>query len=128
MRRAMRGVHGGLPTVGAVVVGVVVGGALAGGAANLGTPLLGSRGDAGVTPRVAAARSLTALPLDFVENRGQWDPSVVFAARSGAAAAVFRTSRIDLAFSRRPSAPVGLTFDGVSDDASIVGEYRRPGV
>ncbi|HEX6182861.1 MAG TPA: hypothetical protein VFZ44_03045, partial [Pyrinomonadaceae bacterium] len=66
-------------------------------------------------------------PTDFVENRGQWDASVKFAARSGAAAAVFERDAIRLRFGKGQTTPLSLSFEGASRRAVLAGEARRAG-
>jgi hypothetical protein len=71
---------------------------------------------------------LSELPLDFIENRGQWDTQASFVMRKGSMAALFREKAIELqlaAEDRRAS--VGLVFEGASEKTALVGEQRRSG-
>ncbi len=78
------------------------------------------------TPIAAAGVALSDLPVDFVENRGQWDPSVVFAARNRTASAAFERDGIQLDLGS--GKPVGLAFEGAAPSVSLTGEEKRPGV
>ena len=75
---------------------------------------------------VATGVSLSELPVDFIENRGQWDPEVVFAARNGTASAAFERDGIQLDLGS--GEPVGLAFEGAAATASVAGEAKRSGV
>ena len=98
---------------------------------------LGVAGDAddhrqpsAAAPRIAsrdASASLHRLPMDFVENRGQWTGPARFAARAGGIAAAFETHAIRLRLGAS-AVPVALLFEGASDNVSIAGEHRRTGV
>ncbi|HEV8635898.1 MAG TPA: hypothetical protein VG370_16865, partial [Chloroflexota bacterium] len=65
-------------------------------------------------------------PLDFVENRGQWDVPARFVAQKGSLAAAFDNNAIRLHLGSVQSA-LGLTFEGASQDATLVGEGERSG-
>ena len=86
---------------------------------------VGAVGTAAVGKR--ASLISTRTPLDFVENRGQWPPSVKFAAMRGTTAARFERNaiRLDLGGGRRTA--LALVFEGAAKDALIVGEARRSG-
>ncbi|HEY3108188.1 MAG TPA: hypothetical protein VGL23_05515, partial [Chloroflexota bacterium] len=66
------------------------------------------------------------MPLDFVENRGQWEVPAKFVARRGSLAAAFDDNAIRLNLGSAHSA-LGLTFEGASPDATLVGEGERGG-
>lgn len=70
---------------------------------------------------------LAQWPLDFVENRGQWDASVKFTARKGAMAASLEKDAIKLHFGKDKQTALGLSFEGASRDAALVGEEKRSG-
>ena len=82
--------------------------------------------ESAVTDSTAAGVSLSELPVDFVENRGQWDPSIVFAARNGTASAAFERDGIQLDLGS--GKPVGLAFEGAASSATLTGEDERPSV
>ena len=70
--------------------------------------------------------ALANLPLDFIENRGQWDAAVKFAARKGSLTAFFDDDAIQLHLgANQPT--LGLTFEGASQNATLVGEEMRSG-
>ncbi len=73
-----------------------------------------------------AGVSLSDLPVDFIENRGQWDASVVFAARNGAASAAFERDRIQLDLGNGEA--IELAFEGAASSATLAGEQKRGGV
>ncbi|HXG67715.1 MAG TPA: hypothetical protein VNO70_21615, partial [Blastocatellia bacterium] len=84
----------------------------------------------------AAASALTAgrsssllsrLPLDFIENRGQWDRDVKFMARKGSVAASFERAAIKLRLGKDRAALFSLAFEGASKRAQLVGEGKRDG-
>ncbi|MGB7923166.1 MAG: hypothetical protein WCF57_07975 [Pyrinomonadaceae bacterium] len=69
---------------------------------------------------------LARLPLDFVENRGQWDAAVKFTARKGIMAASFEKGAIRLNFGKeRQTSALSLSFEGASRDATLLGEEKR---
>src|SRR4051812_16063846 len=70
----------------------------------------------------AAAQPLAKLPVDFVENRGQWDGPSVFVARHGRLAASLEQRAIRLMLSDDRQARVSLTFEGASLEAILSGE------
>jgi hypothetical protein len=77
-----------------------------------------------------AARAVTTtprLPVDFVENRGQWPDGVRFAARHGQVAAAFEKHAIRLQLGRAATS-LGLAFEGASASATLAGENKREGV
>src|SRR2546425_5204240 len=77
--------------------------------------------------RTATSGSLAGLPLDFVENRGQWDSSATFVAHQGRLAASLEPGGVRLLLAGDRPAEVSLTFDGASKDAIPTGEERRNG-
>ena len=70
---------------------------------------------------------LSKLPVDFIENRGQWDGSVKFVARKGPAVASFESSAIRLGFGEAASSFLTLAFEGASPVVEVVGETKRKG-
>jgi hypothetical protein len=70
---------------------------------------------------------LAELPLDFVENRGQWNARTKFVARKGSAAAAFERAAMKLYVGKGSRAPLSLTFEGASSEARVVGEGARRG-
>ena len=82
------------------------------------------------SPASGAARAaalLDKLPLDFIENRGQWADTVKFAARRGALGASFERDAIRLQLGADRSASLRLAFEGAAPRTSLVGEERRAG-
>jgi hypothetical protein len=71
---------------------------------------------------------LGRLPIDFIENRGQWPTPARFAARKGAIAAAFEPHAIRLQLGQGATTPLALVFEGASSDSMIAGEGERPGV
>ena len=82
-----------------------------------------AKGEAATAAREAAAN----LPLDFVENRGQWDAAVKFAARKGAIIASFERDAIKLRLGKERPVSIGLRFEGASEGATLAGEGERGG-
>src|SRR5215813_9362115 len=81
---------------------------------------------AAVSPASTKTGAVTAppgLPLDFIENRGQWDPRVKFAARQGSMAAFLEQDRIRLQLSDGPG--VSLNFEGASKAPKLLGDGKR---
>ena len=80
-------------------------------------------------PRSDAQKKFAALALDFIENRGQWEPAVKFAGRKGAVAAAFEKDAISVQVSsREKSAAVRLVFEDSSNEVALIGEGKRAGV
>jgi len=84
-------------------------------------------------PRAAAA-STADLPLAFVANQGQWDPSVRFLARRGGMVARFRNDGLGLKLEQRAgeNRPHGVVlpfvFEGAREDVRLEGRDRQSGV
>src|SRR2546423_12440719 len=74
------------------------------------------------TPTAAAAQRPVRLPLDFVENRGQWPQHVRFAAHHGRLAASFDRHSLSLAVS---GASLRLRFLGAARNSVLAGDGRR---
>ena len=88
-----------------------------------------SRGAAPIGPsRGARISAIDRLPIDFVENRGQWPGPARFAARKGSMAAAFEPHAIRLHLGTTDATPLALLFEGASRDGALVGETRRSGV
>jgi len=68
---------------------------------------------------------LERLPIDFIENRGQWQTPARFVASKGAVAAAFEPHAIRLALGHDASTPLGLVFEGASSGVTIAGEGQR---
>ncbi len=73
-----------------------------------------------------AARS-PVLPIDFIENKGQWEHGTRFVARGGSVSARFERNSIVLRQPEGSSAEVALVFEGAAAAPRIAGETRRPG-
>jgi hypothetical protein len=73
------------------------------------------------------ALTVSGLPADFVENRGQWDSAATFIARQGRMAASLEAGAITLSLAADRPAEVTLTFDGASKQATLTGEEKRRG-
>src|SRR5262249_36875687 len=67
------------------------------------------------------------LPVTFIGNQGQWDPATRFAAQDGALAARFENDAIQLQLGGAHPASVGMTFDGASPGATVVGVGKQAG-
>ncbi|HEX8077576.1 MAG TPA: hypothetical protein VF511_07160, partial [Chthoniobacterales bacterium] len=68
-------------------------------------------------------------PVDFIENRGQWDAAIKFAANKGAMSAAFERDALTLRVSdRETTASVRLVFEGASAQSDVIGEHKRAGV
>jgi hypothetical protein len=78
-------------------------------------------------PAVQASSPMAQLPLDFVENRGQWNSSTKFVARRGAVAAGFESDAIKLHLANSPSAFLSFKFEGAATQARLIGENARSG-
>src|SRR5690349_9360537 len=68
---------------------------------------------------------LTALPIDFVPNRGQEGLAARFVACKGPLAASFEPNAIHLHLLQPSPFSAGLTFEGASKPVQLVGEARR---
>lgn len=66
-------------------------------------------------------------PIDFVENSGQWDAPVKFAAHGGADAAAFERDAVRLRFGKERPTSLSLNFEGASPGATLAGEAKRVG-
>lgn len=71
--------------------------------------------------------SLARLPVEFVENRGQWNGSAKFVARQERMTASLEPAVVTLRLAADRPAQVSLTFDGASKDVIVTGEERRSG-
>ena len=76
--------------------------------------------------RATESTILGRLPIDFVENRGQWDRRVNFLARQGPMTASVEQATLTVRLETDGPAAVSLTFEGASADAVPAGEGRRP--
>src|SRR5262247_3001646 len=74
-----------------------------------------------------ASALLTSAPLDFVVNRGQWDPSVKFAARNREMAASFGARDITLRLGAERATSLALSFEHASPHSEVIGEEIRTG-
>lgn len=79
-------------------------------------------------PQEAAKPSLRPLPLDFVENRGQWDSRSRFVAGSGTLKAGLEPDAIVLQAGTSRLAALRLVFERAAANVRVVGEQRRQGV
>lgn len=69
------------------------------------------------------------MPLDFVENRGQWDPAIKFLGRKGPLTAAFEKDAVSLRVSDHDkTTDVRLVFENASEKGVAIGEGKRPGV
>jgi hypothetical protein len=76
----------------------------------------------------SGAEAARKLPLDFIENRGQWDDAVKFVARKGALLASFEQRAIKLRLGKDQPASVNLSFEGAAKGTTLGGEDKRAGV
>ncbi len=70
---------------------------------------------------------LSKLPVNFIENRGQWDSSVKFVARKSTTVARFESNAIKFGFGKVQTGSLTLTFEGASKTVEIAGEGKRSG-
>jgi hypothetical protein len=77
--------------------------------------------------RERGASALSKLPLDFIENRGQWDKSVRFLARKGAMAVGFEGKAIKFYPGGEQHSGLTLAFEGTAGNVEIAGEAKRAG-
>src|SRR5207302_10459013 len=66
------------------------------------------------------------FPIDFIENRGQWDRTISFAARHGPIAATIEHATMTLSSTADLTTAVSLTIESAAPDVASVGEGRRP--
>jgi hypothetical protein len=66
-------------------------------------------------------------PLDFVENRGQWEPATKFATHNGPVSARFGRDRFEIRHAAEPRASLALVFEDASPGADLAGEGKRAG-
>ena len=83
---------------------------------------------AAIEPRQGELRAAEAapFPIDFIENRGQWDRTISFAARHGPIAATIEHATMTLSSTADLTTAVSLTFESAAPDVAPVGEGRRP--
>jgi hypothetical protein len=81
--------------------------------------------DASAVTLAAPSSGIAGLPLDFVENRGQWSTPARFVARKDRILTSFENDAIRLHLAGERPASVALTFEGASRDARLVGEGKR---
>lgn len=77
--------------------------------------------------RIDKRPTLAKLPLDFIENRGQWDSPTRFIASKGSISARFEPDAIKLRLGKAGQAFIDLRFAGASREVSVTGERRRAG-
>jgi hypothetical protein len=88
---------------------------------------------AGMVLLLSASAALPApgilkdLPVQFVENRGQWPDGVRFAARKGTLSAVFEQHAIRVHDNRRAGDAVVLHFEKAAPASAVEGEAQQPG-
>src|SRR5207244_11378454 len=56
-------------------------------------------------------------PIEFIENRGQWDPRINFVARYHSMTAAVEQATLTLRPDADPTAAISLTFEGASTGA-----------
>lgn len=61
-----------------------------------------------------AVLQLSKLPLDFIENRGQWETPTKFAVQKGVMAAAFEPDAIKLLIGKDRPISLGLIFERAS--------------
>jgi hypothetical protein len=67
------------------------------------------------------------LPIDFIENKGQWDKDTLFVARGPSVSARFERDAMVLRSQDLASTEVRLAFEDALPTATISGEAARPG-
>src|SRR2546422_2475335 len=72
------------------------------------------------------AFTLSGLPVDLIENRGQWNASARFVATRGAAWTALEPDGFTFHVAGSHSAPVRLVFENTPGRASLAGDERRP--
>jgi len=87
---------------------------------------LGLIGALSAGSRALRAAEPAARPIDFIENRGQWDRRINFVGRYRSMTAVVEQARLTLRSNADPSAAISLAFEGASATAPVAGEDRRP--
>jgi hypothetical protein len=87
--------------------------------------LAGLSGSAREGARALQTPAVTQLPLDFVENQGQWHRSIRFAARGSGWGAEFERRGIRLT---RGRSAVTLAFEGADAETKVLGERKRAGI
>src|SRR6266581_7453710 len=75
--------------------------------------------------RVPVARC-GALPVDFLENRGQWPAAIKFGVQHGRVAATFEPKVITLRSPGDQRGSVRLAFESAAPEATVVGEGKLP--
>src|ERR1044072_1677154 len=96
-------------------------------AINLAYERVGLVAQAADQGRAGGVGQAAARPLDFVENRGQWDAAVRFFARKGMMAASFERDQFKLHVGKDQRTALGFSFEGASGQATLTGEDRRSG-
>ena len=79
-----------------------------------------------VRPRAVSTAEPAARPIDFIENRGQWDQGINFIARYRSMTAAVEHATLTLRPDANPAATVSLTFEGASTGVVPAGEEKRP--
>ena len=67
------------------------------------------------------------LPIDFVENRGQWATDARFVAQRGPVTAALEPHAIRLQLGQTPTA-LAMVFEGASTKVTLSGEGKQPGL
>jgi len=71
--------------------------------------------------------TMPIVPLDFVENQGQWHTPARFVARKASLIAAFEEHAIRVQVRPGQTNLLNLIFEGAADDVSLAGEGRRRG-
>ena len=88
---------------------------------------LSSHSDPATTERGARLGTLrlpTRRPIEFIENRGQWDRQIRFVARYGPMTAAIEQATVAFRMVQDRPATVSLTFEGASTTAVVAGEGK----
>jgi hypothetical protein len=78
-------------------------------------------------PRAQSRGPSSGLPIDFIENRGQWDRDTLFVARGPSVSARFERGALVLRSQDLASTEVRLAFENALATTTISGEAPRPG-
>lgn len=80
-----------------------------------------------VEPVRGIAPPPAGLPLDFIQNEGQWPASTRFVAHGRSLAAAFERDTIRLNLGPGPGESLALGFQGSSADVRLAGEQKQDG-
>src|SRR5262245_20211322 len=86
---------------------------------------IGSAGQVHAAPAQLTAVRMDKLPVGFIENCGQWEETVKFAASKGHLCAFFENGAINLRVASGQKDALRLVFEGAAAQTTLTGEEKH---